>query len=56
MLENDMKQILLALERVERDEDLTYEVHSPFCCKVLYSMLCGGSDSEFQPSLVKHAA
>ncbi len=56
MLENGVKQILLALERVERDEDLTYEVHSPFRCIVLYSMLCGGSDSEFQPSLVKHAA
>jgi hypothetical protein len=51
-----LAEILLALERVERDEDLTYEGHSPFCCKVLYSMLCGGSDSEFQPSLVKHAA
>ncbi len=56
MLENGVKQILLALERVERDEDLTYEVHLPFRCIVLYSMLCGGSDSEFQPSLVKHAA
>jgi hypothetical protein len=56
LLENGVKQILLALERVERDEDLTYEVHSPFHCIVLYSMLCGGSDSEFQPSLVKHAA
>jgi len=56
LLENDVKQILLALKRVERDEDLTYEVYSPFCCKVLYSMLCGGCDSEFQPSLVKHVA
>ncbi len=33
----------MALERVERDQDLTYEVHSLFCFLMLLSMLFVGS-------------
>jgi hypothetical protein len=43
LLENHVQQILLALERVERDQDLTYEVHSLFCFLMLLSMLFVGS-------------